>query len=416
MTLKEAPPSLSVEEARDRIVSVCSLLDAEFVPLAEALERTVAGDIVADESLPPFPNSAMDGYAVRASDTAGATATTPVSLTIIGEVAAGAPVIEGSLEGAAIRIFTGAEIPPQADAVIPQEWVERRGNGSIEVQQAVTEHGFVRPAGRDVSSGRVVTQRGEVVTPGHIALLAALGHATIQVTRKPRIAVLTTGNELLPVEAPLSPGKIRNSNGPMLAAQLRDFGAEVVDLGVAQDSLHALTEKLDELSAFDAVLSSGGVSVGDYDLVRQVLGGTGTVDFWRVHIKPGRPLAFGSLHGKPFIGLPGNPASSFVCAEQFVRPAVWTMLGRREMSRPSVQATIDTDVRNADGRQTYLRVRVKWEGNGFLAQLAGSQDSSALSSLADANALLVIPAGVTEITSGTVCQVEILAPFGRRHG
>jgi molybdopterin molybdotransferase len=410
MSEQEASGVLSVEEARERIVRMCPPRETEYTPLEAALYRTAATDITAAESLPPFPNSAMDGYALRAEDTTGASGGAPVELRVVGEVAAGAPVVEGSLAGATVRIFTGAEVPAAANAVVPQEWVEREGD-RIRLGRPVEPGGFIRPAGRDVGTGMVALRRGEIITPGHIALLAALGQSTISVTRKPRVAVLTTGNELLSVGSPLTPGRIRNSNGPMLAAQLRSFGADVVDLGVAADTLHALREKLGQARTFDLVISSGGVSVGDYDLVKQVLGATGEIAFWRVHIRPGRPLAFGTLLGTPFIGLPGNPASSFVCAEQFARPAVWAMLGRCVMSRPEVEARYQDEARNHDGRQTYLRVRVRWEPGGFVAEPAGGQDSSMISSLAAANGLLVIPAGVTSVSRGETCRVQLLEPF-----
>jgi molybdopterin molybdotransferase len=402
-------PMLGVEEALERILGEFHPLEPERVPILEALGRVLAEDVCADVNIPPHANSSMDGYAVLAADTAGASRQAPGRLRVVGDVAAGYFTETAVTPGAAVRIMTGAPIPPGADAVVRVEDTEARGEWAA-IFAEVPVGQYVRPAGEDVRSGELVLQRGTIVRPQEVGMLATLGHSQVYVTRRPQVAILATGDEVVEVDVPLAPGKIRNANSYSNAAQVVKYGGVPVMLGIARDQVQELTEKIRAglVQGVDLFLTSGGVSVGDFDLVKDVLAAEGEINFWRVRMKPGKPLAFGRIGGVPILGLPGNPVSVMVSFEMFVRPAILKMRGVTEWERPTVEATLMDEVKHKDSRRHYLRVRVEEHGRGYRAYLTGEQGSGILSSMVKANALAIIPEDWTHAPAGVRVQVLML--------
>ncbi len=407
---------LTVADALHLVLQGVTPLPGERTPLLDALGRVLAEPVVAFDSLPPFANSSMDGYALRAEDVAEASTASPANLQVVADIAAGA-VPEATLApGMAARIMTGAPLPVGADAVVPVEdtnepWrdSERPLPESILVYRSVHTGDYVRHIGEDIQAGQEVMTPGHLLRPQEIGVLASLGISHVNVHRRPRIGVLATGDELIDVEAPLAPGKIRNSNSYAQAAQVIDLGAELVSLGVARDTEDQVRAKLQVgLDAgVDLLVSSAGVSVGAYDVVKAVLEQEGNVSFWRVRMRPGKPLAFGSYHGVPFLGLPGNPVSAMVSFERFVRPTIRKMAGYTALERPRVTVTIQEDL-DSDGRESYVRVHVKRTPQGYLAVSTGSQGSHVLTSLVKANALMIIPEGVTHVSKGDQLQAMMI--------
>ncbi|MFW5940986.1 MAG: gephyrin-like molybdotransferase Glp [Chloroflexota bacterium] len=400
---------LTVADALAMVLAGVDVLPGERVPLLRALHRVLAEPVVAQDSLPPFANSAMDGYAVRAGDVAGASRGTPATLRVVGDIAAGSDEDVVLHAGTAARIMTGAPLPEGADAVIPVEdtsepWrdVERPLPEQIEIYREVGSGDYVRYPGEDIEAGTEVLPAGHLLRPQEIGVLASLGVAQVPVIRQPRIGVLATGDELIAVEEPLRPGKIRNSNGYAQTAQVSGLNAEPVDLGVAGDSEQEVRSRLQAgLDAgVDLFVSSAGVSVGAYDVVKAVLEQEGNVGFWRVRMRPGKPLAFGTYARIPYLGLPGNPVSAMVSFERFVRPAILKMAGHTELERPRVTVTV-TEALSSDGRESYLRAHVtRGEDGDYLATTTGSQGSHIMTSLVKANALVIVPEGVTEVAAG----------------
>lgn len=407
---------MTVEEARAAILARFSPLPAESIAVSEALGRVLAADATAGEDLPPFANSAMDGYAVLSADTAGAGAEHPRRLTLIGEVPAGS-VYPGSLQpGAVVRILTGAPVPAGADAVVQQE-LTAAGEGWVEIQEAAAPGTNIREAGSDVRRGTLLARRGAEIGPAEVALLAALGVDPVRVTRRPRVAILATGDELAgPGETP-RPGQIRDSNGPYLAAAVARAGAEVWRLGIARDNADDLRARLARAVEADLVLTSGGVSVGDYDLVKQILAEQGAMEFWRVRMRPGKPLAFGALGpGKtPLLGLPGNPVSTAVTFELFGRPAIRRLLGCAEIERPLLVVELAGEAIERGDRRHYVRVRLDSRAGRLVATPTGPQGSHVLTSLLGASALLVVEEGEGRLEPGEHATALLLAdalPWG----
>lgn len=389
----------SVAEAQQRILAAFSPLETEAIPLAAALGRVLAEDAVAQDQLPLFDNSAMDGYALRAADTQGATHEQPVRLRITGEIPAGRVLDHTLRAGEAARIFTGGAAPDGADAVIQQELVSVE-DGVLMLEAPVAPETNVRRAGEDVARGALLLPRGSEIGSAELALLASAGVSPVQVSRRPRVAILATGDELVPVGVPLEPGQIRESNSIYLTAAVTRAGAEAVSLGVARDDENDLRAKLASAQAADVIISSGGVSVGDYDLVKQILGEQGMVDFWRVRMRPGKPLAFGRLGDTPLIGLPGNPVSAAVTFELFARPAIRRMLGAATVFRPKIEVTMDgSDIEQGD-REHYVRARLRAEDGVLHARPTGDQRSHIITSLRGASAYLIIGNGEGVVRSG----------------
>lgn len=396
---------LTVEQALAEILSRVRPLPTERVAILEALGRVLAEPIVSTREIPPWPNSSMDGYAVRAVDTAGA----PARLRVVGRVAAGSMPEGTTGPGEAMRIFTGAPLPPGSDAVIPQEDVEADGD-AIVIARAVSAGAYVRQRGEDVRAGDPVLAPGHVVGPAEVGLLATLGHAQARVHRRPRVAVLSTGNELADLGTEPAPGQIPNTNTYALMAQVREAGGEAVNLGVVPDRREAIEERLGAALAADAIVSSAGVSVGDLDLVRAAMEGLGAeLHLWKVAMRPGKPITFGSLRGRPVFGLPGNPVSAMVTFELFVRPALRRLAGHADTARPELDAHALAVIANPGHRRGYLRVTLEPHGAGWGARLTGDQGSAILRSMVLADGLAVVP-GDTTIGAGERVRVIVLRP------
>ncbi|MDQ3855990.1 MAG: molybdopterin molybdotransferase MoeA [Chloroflexota bacterium] len=400
---------LSVEEAGRRILGTFSVLPAEPAPLLDALGLTLAEDICATFDIPPLSNSAMDGYAVRAEDTLQATPDSPRRLRILSNLPAGY-VSDRTVEpGTAIRIMTGAPVPEGADAVVQVELTDRQGDDVL-VQAEVARWRNVRHAGEDVRAGETVLARGARIRPAEVGVLASLGLERVPVVRRPKVGILATGDELLELGEPLAAGKIYNSNAYSTAAQVLEAGGVPVRLGVARDTQDSLRGKLGAAlqAGVDMLISSGGVSVGDFDLVKDMLAAEGEVDFWQVNMKPGKPLAFGRLAGVPMLGLPGNPVSSMVSFELFGRPALHKMLGQPLSPRPQVTARLLDRYHKTDGRRHFLRVRVEERDGEHVARLTGEQGSGILTSLSRANGLAVVPESSAGLRPGDQVTVSML--------
>ncbi len=407
-----SPQLLSVADALERILSEFRPLEVEEIPLEEADGRVLARDIRAPLDLPPFDNSSMDGYALRAADVAAAGPQNPVALRVAGDLPAGrAPAVQVG-PGEAARIMTGAPMPAGADAVVPAEDTDQgrapRGDdplpATVRVYRAVEPGAYVRPAGEDVRRGTVaLTPRR--LRPQDIGFLAMLGLARVPVRRRPRVALLSSGDELLPPGAPIAPGKIYDANSYSLQALIRRFGGQPLWLGRIPDTLEAARFALQRAvdAGADLLVSSAGVSMGAYDFLRIAIEREGALDFWRVNMRPGKPLTFGRYRGAPFLGLPGNPVSAFVSAHVFLRAAIARMSGL-EARAPTRSVTLGEAVRS-DGRQSYLRARLDASGR---ARLAGHQGSGNLYGMTRADLLLVIPAGVTELPAGAQVQAMLL--------
>lgn len=384
--------AITVDEARDRILAAIRSLPGVETPLDGAFGLVLARDVVANQDLPPFDNSAMDGFALIAADTENASDVAPVTLTVSGEIPAGHALPGRVGAGQAIRIMTGAPIPVGADAVERVENTERQGSGDrIAVRKPVEPGANIRPTGEDVHAGDVVLRAGTRLHPGAIGLLAATGHARVAVHRRPRVGVLVTGDEVVMPGEPLGPGQIWNSNGPLITAQIRQCGGEPVQLGVATDSAESVRARITEAGDLDLLVTTGGVSVGDFDIVKDVLRADGDVALWNLRIRPGKPLAFGLLGDTPVLGLPGNPVAAAVAFWQFGRAAILAMLGHPDVRMPEIEARLCDRVANRGGRMQFVRVAVTRDGEGYAARLAGGQGSAMLTSLARADGLLVIP-------------------------
>jgi molybdopterin molybdotransferase len=384
---------IPLAEVQREILGAVAPLAPVTVPVRDALGLVTTRDVIAGEAVPPFANTAMDGYAVRAADTAGAAPDAPVRLAVAGELPAGRAPTQPVGEGEAIRIMTGAPMPDGADSVVMVEYTERDGD-AVRVLHAARPGDHVRAAGGDLAARDLVFRAGTELGPAHLGVLTSASFEDVEVVPRARVGVLSTGDELVE-RGPLRPGQIRDSNRPMLLAQVADAGADAADLGLAPDDESIITRTLeDALASCDAVLTSGGVSVGDFDYVKAALGRLGRMQSWQVAIKPAKPLAFGVIDGTPVFGLPGNPVSSLVSFELFARPAVLLMMGHAARFRPEVTAMAERAMpRKPDGKLHLDRVRVRAEGDSYLAARTGDQASNVLSATAAANGLALLPDG-----------------------
>lgn len=401
-------------DARQYVLERCPVLPAVEVPLTDATWLVLAAPVVAGEDVPPFANSAVDGYAVRAADVADA----PVELEVIDEVAAGAASALTVGAGQAIRIMTGAPMPAGADAAVMVEDTERLDGGArVRIGRAVDAGASVRGVGDDVRAGTQLFDTGDLVTPPMAGVLASVGALRIGVVRRARVAVLSTGDELVDDGTPLQPGQIRESNKTMLLGMVREAGCDAVDHGIVRDDEAVLEATLRAAAdSCDAIVTSGGVSMGDYDVVKAVLSRVADMRWMQIAIKPAKPFAFGLLttsDGRqvPVFGLPGNPVSSLVSFELFARPALQQMLGRRTLDRPTLLAVAAGPLaRRPDGKTHYVRVRGGFADDGRLhVRSVGGQGSHQLSATAAANGVAIVPDG-DGIAAGDDVSVLVL-PF-----
>ncbi|MFQ5967336.1 MAG: gephyrin-like molybdotransferase Glp [Acidimicrobiia bacterium] len=401
-----------LSDAQRDVLEACPRLPSEPTDLEQSLGLVLAEPVTAPHPVPPFANSAMDGYALRAADTK----TVPARLPVLEDVPAG-HVAHGEVRaGTAIKIMTGAPLPPGADAVVKVEDTES-GNGEVIVRVPVDPGEAVRPAGSDLVAGQIVLESGTRLGPAHLGVLASVGAAKPVVGRRPRVAVLSTGDELVPPEtAQLKPGQIRDTNRILLRGLCAELGVEVLDLGIIPDDADLLRETLTKAAAeADAVLTSGGVSMGEYDLVKAVLTELGGVEFWKVAMQPAKPFAFGLIDGSPFFGLPGNPVSVMVAFEQFTRPALLSMMGAELLFRPRVPGILTEAVTTDNSKTVFLRAWVELRSGRWEAGLSGGQSSHMLSALAASTGFMVIPAGVGDVEAGAEVEIEMFTwPESRR--
>ncbi|MPZ50028.1 MAG: molybdopterin molybdenumtransferase MoeA [Dehalococcoidia bacterium] len=416
---------ISVEEARARILDAISRLPPETKPLEDALGQVLAEDVSSPLTIPPRDNTSMDGYAVRAADTEDSSQASPRELRVIGEVAAGY-TYDGELQpGSAVRIMTGAPIPAGADAVVPFEETDEepgrafgafaKGRDHVGVFKTARPGANVRRAGEDVQAGSLVLSAGAQLGAAQLGVLASVGKRTVSVYRRPIVAVLSTGDELLGLDQPYEHGKIYDSNAASIAALISEAGGIPLRLGIARDTVEDLTAKLRHGLGADLLVTSAGVSRGDYDVVKDVLEREGEVDFWTVRMRPGKPLAFGAFPAPdgrrvPHIGLPGNPVSSMVTFELFGRAAIFKLMGKTSWERQTLRVTVEDRVVNDDGRRFLARAIVRQRDGRYFASLTGSQSSGVLTSMALANALVVCPEDVPALESGQEADAIMLGP------
>jgi molybdopterin molybdotransferase len=399
---------IPVEEALEIVLREAPALPKEAVALGDALSRVLAEDVASDLDLPPFDRAAMDGYALRAEDVAGA----PAALDVIGEVRAGQWPDLTVGPGQAARIMTGAPVPPGADSVQQVEKTQPLDEFRVTIRAAVAAGANVAPRGSEVRAGDVVLARGRVIDPAAIAVLASAGKARVRVARRPVVALLVTGDEIVEVSATPAPGQIRNSNGPAVAAQARLAGAQVRLLGVVPDRQDAIAEALRAGLAADVLVVSGGVSAGDYDLVEPALLELGaTFLFTKVAIKPGAPLVFGRRGETLVFGLPGNPVSAQVTFDLFVRPLLLKMQGATVVSRPRVAVELLGAVQNRSGRKSHVPARVRFDCGRLVARPVRSMGSGDLAAHARANALVVIEADRPQVAAGETAEALLLGNF-----
>ena len=399
---------ISVEEALKTILENIRPLDCENVPITSALGCAIGESIVSGRTIPPLANSAMDGYAVVAGDTAFASKTKPVVLDVLEDVPAGKVATQPIRNGQAIRIMTGAPLPEGANAVVRVEDTEAQG-GRVKIFVAAAPGLDIREAGEDVKTGELVISKGSILRAAEIGMLAALGRSYVSVHQRPVVAVVSTGDELVEVDETPGPGKIVNSNGYSLAALVLEAGGIPLQVGIARDNREDLLAKFRAASRADIVISSGGVSVGDYDLVKDIMAEIGSrIQFWRVAMRPGRPLAFGLLEGKPLFGLPGNPVSSMVSFEQFIRPSILKMRGYSNIYRRVVLAEITEGYKKKQGLKYFLRARVEFRDGRYIASLTGEQGSGILKSMVLANGLVVLPDDINSVNPGDEVAVQLL--------
>lgn len=417
---------IKVAPALKTILKSIKPLDAEVMKLTDSIGRVLAQDIYASCDIPGFDNSAMDGYAVLASDTIGVSKKNPKVLEVIDDVRAGYVSKKILKNNQAIRIMTGAPIPEGADSVVmveetalvnsPQSAVHRRNYGLrttdyglIRIFKEIKWQENIRRRGEDIKRHELIILKGTLLNAAHIGILASQGEAKVKVARKPKVAILATGDELVDIDKKTPPGKLRSSNTYTLYSQVINSGGIPKNLGIARDNPKQLEAKLKAGLACDLILTSGGVSVGDYDLVKFVLARMDTnIKFWKVAMRPGKPLVFGTMKGIPVFGLPGNPVSSMVSFEVFVRPAILKMLGQISDERKKVDAVLEEDIRKKKGLRYFLRAKTYGKGGVFLTRTSGLQGSAILKSMAYANSLIILPEEEEFITKGTKVKVIFL--------
>jgi molybdopterin molybdotransferase len=381
---------IKIEKALKIILDNVKIIGSEPVGLSSSFNRVLAEDIYSKENIPPFDNSAMDGYALRASDILGASPNGPAVLDVVEDIKAGDWSGRTLKRGEAVRIMTGAPIPRGADCVVMVEETERFGEKVLIFKQ-FKRGNDIRCAGEDVRRGEKVLNEGSLIRPQEMGMLAALGHDRVKVFKRPKVGILATGSELVDVSKNLAKGKIRNSNSFSLFGQVLKAGAIPFDLGIVSDDLNEIKKRIKSGLKYDVLLTSGGVSVGDYDFVKDVLRQLGaSMKFWKVAIKPGKPLAFGKIAGKPVFGLPGNPVSSMVVFEEFVRPAMLKMSGMKKLRKPRIVATLTEGIKKKPGRRHFIRGEMRVRGGRYYVKSTGPQSSGVLKSMTRANSFIIL--------------------------
>lgn len=399
---------VSVDEALEKILSFIKPLGAEKVSILDSLGRVIAEDIYANRDIPPLDNSAMDGYAVRWEDVKTASEDHPVRLEVIEDLPAGFISKKTLQKGQAIRIMTGAPIPNGADHVVPVEDTRKEGQ-SVYILKVVSKEKNIRKAGEDVKKGELILSKGDLIRPPEVGMIASVGRSFVSVYQRPLVAILCTGEELVDVDGPLEDSKIVSSNSYTLSAQVKDCGAIPLPLGIAKDEKEDIEEKFKQGLRADVIISSAGVSVGDYDFVKGALKDLGMETiFWKVAMKPGRPMTFGRIGEKPVFGLPGNPVSSMVSFEQFVRPSLLKMMGHRQIFRPVIEAILKEDIREKKGRRHFIRGMVSFENGSYFVTTTGPQGSGILKSMVKANGLIVVPEDKEWVKAGEKVNVQLL--------
>jgi len=396
---------LTVEQARNKILKAVSALPVERRHISNSQGCILAEDVYANENIPPFRNSAMDGFAVIADDLQGASKDQPATLPIVEVIPAGHAPQQTLKSGQAAKIMTGAMLPEGADSVVMVE-VTQSDQQRVQIYESVTKEKNVRFPGESVKTGDLVMSKGKQIRPQEIAMLASLNTGQVDVFRSPVVAVISTGDELTELGQDLDPGKIRDSNRYGICAQVEEAGYQALDLGICRDNEAELEQTLRRgLTKADALVTSGGVSVGEYDIVKSVLSRLGEINFWRVAMKPGKPQAFGLAEGKPIFGLPGNPVSSLTVFDLFVRPALRKMSGHTILNRPIFCAVLQQDVVNNSDRVNYTRAIIEKRDGQYYAQVTGAQGSGILHSLVLANGLITIPPETT-VKSGELVELQ----------
>jgi molybdopterin molybdotransferase len=399
---------ISVDEALDRILSHIRPLGFEKVSLLDSLGRAIAEDIYAKRNIPPLDNSAMDGYAVRWEDVRNASQDHPIRLEVIEDLPAGFISTRTLEKGKTIRIMTGAPVPKGADTIIPVEESKKEDGFTLIFKAAVLGEN-IRKSGEDVKQGDRVIFKGDTIRPAEVGMLASVGRSFVNVFQRPLVAILCTGDELVDVDGDVDEVKIVSSNSYTLGAQVKECGAIHLQLGIAKDRKEEIAEKLRQGIRADVLISSAGVSVGDYDFVKDVLKDLGMeMVFWKVAMRPGQPLAFGTIGGKPVFGLPGNPVSSMISFEQFVRPSLLKMMGHRQLFRPVIEAILKEEIRKMTGRRYFIRGTVSFEKNQYFVTTTGVQGSGILRSMVRANGLIVIPEDQEMVRAGEKVTVQLL--------
>ncbi|MDH4267399.1 MAG: molybdopterin molybdotransferase MoeA [Deltaproteobacteria bacterium] len=400
---------IQLEDAIRRILEQIPRLGLERLTILQAQRRVLGEDIIAPRNIPPWDNSAMDGYAVRWRDVQKASSEKPVVLKVLSDLPAGR-IYKGQVgPGEALRIMTGAPMPRGTDTVVQVEDTEK-AKDAVRIFAGPGKGKNIRRAGEDVKAEERVMVKGTVLGPAHIGMLASFQRSFVSVYQQPRVAILATGDELLEIDESWAGGKIVNSNSYSLAAQVAACGGLPLQLGIAKDRMEDLLSKIQQGLIADILLTSGGVSMGDYDLVKKMLKKLGKINFWKVAMRPGQPLAFGIIFGKPLFGLPGNPVSSMVSFEQFVRPSILKMSGHQNLFRPTLKAELREDIEKKTGLVHFVRCRLYREREKICASTTGEQGSGILSSMVKAHGLIVIPKELKVVRAGEVVSVILLDP------
>lgn len=399
---------ISVEEATEIILKSIPVLGVEKVDILNALERVLGEEVYAPYHIPPWDNSAMDGYAVIHRDIAHASPSTPAILTVVEDLPAGYTSHRALKQGEAIRIMTGAPLPKGCDTVVMVEDTETSRN-QVTIFKSTPQGEHIRKTGEDVQQGALVLSSGTIIHAAGVGMLASLKRSFISVYQRPTVAVISTGDELIDVDGILTEGKIVSSNTYSLASLVKEAGAIPLILGIARDRAENLKEKFKAALSADMIISSGGVSVGDYDLVKDILKELGAeMKFWKVAMRPGQPLAFGVIEGKPTFGLPGNPVSCMISFEQFVRPSILKASGHRRLFRPLVEAELKEPLKKKEGRTYFLRCLVTVEEGRYVVTTTGEQGSGILMSMVRANGLIILPEERTTFKAGEMVKVQLL--------